>query len=335
MDAIPLYRRAVELDPDFAYAWSMLSIHHSTTGRPGLAAEYAEKAYALKDRVSDYEQLQITFRYHFIVTGDMNKALDAAILFKRTYPRTSTAPIDLLVAYNLIGQYDQAVAEGREAIRLNPNFAPAYWYLGRALLRLNRFAEAKDVFKQALEQKFDLTNIHSALYQIAFTEGDAAGMQQQLDWANGKPEEYVALDWQAGAAAFAGQWRKAQEFSRRAIDLAARGDTKEVAARYATEQALRGVALEDCQQAKADAAQGLKIARGRASLPRAALALALCGEANQAKLLIDELIKRYPEDTVINSIWLPTIRAALELQRGNAAQAIEQLTNHVALRSCG
>jgi serine/threonine protein kinase/Tfp pilus assembly protein PilF len=324
-DAIQLYRRAVELDPDFAYAWSMLSIHHSIVGWPGLAAEYAEKAYALKDLVSDYEQLQITFRYHFNFTGDMNKAIDAAILFMRTYPRTSTAPIDLLVAYDLIGQHDQAVAQGREAVRLNPNFAPAYWYLGRALLHLNRFAEAKGIFKQALEQKFNLINIHSTLYLIAFTEGNTIGMQQQLEWANGRPEEYVALDWQAGAAAYAGQWRKAQEFSRRAIDLAGRGDTKELAARYATEQSLRGVVLEDCQRAKVDAAQGLKIAGGRDSLPRAALALALCGEAQQVKLLIDELSKRFPEDTVINSIWLPTIRAAIDLQRGDAAQAIEQL----------
>ena len=251
----------------------------------------------------------------------MHKALDAATLFKRAHPRTSTAPIDLLVAYDLIGQHEQALAEGRDAIRLNPNFAASYWYLGRALLRVNRFKEAKSVFKQALEQKFDLTNIHSTLYQIAFAEGDATAMQQQLDWANGKPERF---DWQAGSAACTGQWRKSQEFSHSAIDLAARGDTKETAARFSTEQALRGAALEDCQRAKADAEHGLKIGVGRASLPRAALALAWCGEEDQVKRLTDELIKRYPEDTVIHSIWLPTIRAAIVLQT-NAARAINHL----------
>ncbi len=325
MDAIQLYRRAVELDPDFSYAWSMLSIHHSVFGRPGLAAEYAEKAYLLKERVSDYEQLQVTFRYHYNFTGDLHKALDAATLFKRIYPRTSTAPIDLLVAYDLLGRHEQAVAEGREAIQLNPNFAPAYFYLGRSLVRANRFAEAKDIFQQALAQKFDLTNIHAALYLIACAEGDAAGMQQQLDWAQGRPDEFVAFDWQAGAAACAGQGRKAQEFARRAIDAAARGNTQELAARFATEQALRGVLLEDYAQAEADALHGLQLARGRASLPRAALALALCGAAQQVKPLIDELSQRYPEDTVSNTIWLPTIRAALALQHGDAAQALEQL----------
>ena len=150
-------------------------------------------------------------------------------------------------------------------------------------------------------------------------------MQEQIDWVSGKPDEYAAFDWQAGTAAFGGRWHKSQESASRAIDLAAHGDTKEVAARYATEQSLRGAIFGDCRRAKEDALQGLKLARGRASLPRAALALALCGEANQAKSFIDELMKLYPEDTVINSIWLPSIRAAMELQRGNAAQAIEQL----------
>ena len=329
LDAITLYRRAVELDPDFAYAWSMLSIHHSHVGQPELAAEYAAKAYAVKERVSDYEQLQITFRYHYNFTGDMSKALEAAIPFKRTFPLTSTAPIDLLVAYDLLGQHELAVVEGYEAMRLNPNFAPAYWYLGRSLLRVSRFAEAKATFQQALEQKFDLTNIHTALYQIAFAEGDAAGIEQQLAWAKERPDEFVTLDWQAGAAAFAGQWRKAQECARRAIDLTARGMTKELAARFATEQALRGAMLGDYPQAAADAEQGLKIERGRASLPRAALALALGGAAQQVEPLIDELQQRYPEDTMINFIWLPVIRAALLLAGNNAgneaAQVLEQL----------
>jgi eukaryotic-like serine/threonine-protein kinase len=150
-------------------------------------------------------------------------------------------------------------------------------------------------------------------------------MQRQIDWAHGRPYEHIAFDWQTGAAASAGQWRKAQELARRAIDLTSRGETKEIAARYATEQALRGAVFGDCRQARVDAAQGLKLERGRVSLPRAALALALCGESNQAKPLREELTKRYPEDTVINSIWLPVTRAGVELRRGNAEQAIEQL----------
>jgi predicted Zn-dependent protease len=241
------------------------------------------------------------------------------------YPPVWSVLGGLAANYNQIGQLDQAIAQAPEAIRLNPTFSLPRLALGQALLRLNRYVEARDVFVQALEQQIERTEFHAMLYQIAFIEGDAAGMQRQLDWARGKPDEYVAFDWQAGAAVFAGQWRKAQEFARRAIDLTTHGDTKEVAARYAGEQALRGAVFGDCRQARIDAAQGLKLARGRASLPRAALALALCNEVKQVKPLVDELTSRYPEDTLLNSIWLPLVRAALELQRGQATQALEQL----------
>jgi hypothetical protein len=130
---------------------------------------------------------------------------------------------------------------------------------------------------------------------------------------------------QTGAAAFAGQRRRAQEFAHRAIELAARGDTQEVAARYATEQAVRSSVFGDCQRARAGVAQGLKLARGRLSLQGAALAFALCGESNRTKMLVDEIAQRFPADTLINEVRLPVIRAALELQRGNPAQAMDQL----------
>jgi hypothetical protein len=191
---------------------------------------------------------------------------------------------------------------------------------GESLAREQVEVESKEQVR-----KLDMTEYHYILYQIAFIDGDEAGMRQQLDWLPGNPEEYVAFDWQTGAAAFAGQWGKARDFSLRAIDLTARGDTQEVAARYATEQALRGAVFGDCRQVKADVAQGLKLARGRASLPRVALALSLCGATQQAQPLVAEISKRYPEDTLLKSLWLPMIRATLELQRGNAAQAIDQL----------
>jgi serine/threonine protein kinase/tetratricopeptide (TPR) repeat protein len=336
MESIPIYERAVEIDPDFATAYSMLSVMHNTTGRPRLAAEYAEKAYALKDRVGEYEKLRITSRYHGIVTGDEAKRIEVLMLQKRMYPREPTGPSDLAGAYNRIGQSDQAIAEAREAIRLNPNFPPPRRNLAWALLRLNRFAEAKDALTQALQQKLDTTNFHSLLYEIAFINNDAAGMQQQIDWAGGKPEEYVALDWQTGAAAFAGQWRRAQELARRAIDLASRSDRKEVAARYEAEQALRGAVVQSPgfslplqgQQPEGctlNVTRALALERNQVTLTRAALALALCGEPSQAQPLVDELVKRYPKDTVINGIWLPAIRAAMELQRGNPSQAIQSL----------
>jgi DNA-binding winged helix-turn-helix (wHTH) protein/Flp pilus assembly protein TadD len=325
MEAIPLLKRAVELDPDFAYAWSLLSLSYTSTGRQELAAECAAKAYALRDRVNEYEKLAIANFYHGSVTGNIDKRIEVLNVLKQTYPPVWSVLGGLAANYSQIGQSEQAIALAPEAIRLNPKFALPRLALGQALLHLNLYREAKEVFEQALRQQVERTEFHALLYQLAFIEGDAAGMRRQLDWASGKPEEYAALDWQGQAATFGGEWRKAQEFARRAIDLAARGDTAEVAARYVTEQALWGAVFGDCRQAESGAERGMKLARGRAALPRAALALALCGDADQARPLAEEIGKRYAEDTLLNSIWLPAIRAALELQRGNAAPALEQL----------
>jgi hypothetical protein len=147
-------------------------------------------------------------------------------------------------------------------------------------------------------------------------------MQQQLDWAKGKPDEYIALDWQTSAAAFAGQWRRAQGLSRRSIDLSIRSDSKEVAAEYAAEAALRSALFGQRTQNKAEATQALTLEHHRLTTARVVLALALCGEASQAHRLIEDLVKHYPKDTIINGIWAPTIRSAIELQRGNAQQAV-------------
>ena len=325
MEAIPFYQRAVELDSDFASAYSQLAIMYGLSGQPGRAAEYAKKAYKFKDRTGELEKLRITNYYHWFVTGDLNKRIETLLLQRKTYPREYTGPTDLASTYNQLGQFDQAIAEARESIRLNPNFSAPYRHLAWALLSLNRFTEAKDTLAQIFQRDLGSTPAHTQFYQMAFTEGDTSGMQQQIDWSRGKRDEYVAFYWQAVAAAYAGHWRKSQDFLRDAIDLASRADTKEVAAQYATEQALRGAVFGNCRRAGADAAQGLNLARGRASLPRAALVRALCDETNQAKLLVDELINRYPEDTLIQSIWLPEIRAAMELRRGEAAQALDQL----------
>jgi hypothetical protein len=296
-------------------------VNYYNTRQPKLAAEYAEKAFALRDRMSELEKLRITSFYYAFVTGEVDKGIETVELYKRTYPRDERGPLNLSDRYGMIGQLERAVVEARQALALNPNNAVGYWNLADSLTRLNRFSEAKETCEQAIQQKLDTIAIHYFLYQIAFAEGDAAVMQEQLAWASGRLDAYMALDWQNGAAAFAGQWRRAQDLSRRSIDFASRSDAKEVAARYAAEAALRGAAFGLCVHARAAAAQSLAFERNPASLTRLTLALALCGEASQAQPLVDELSKRYPKDSLVNGLWLLVIRAALELQRHNPTEA--------------
>ena len=335
-EALPFAKRAIELDPQFTSAYDQLVINAWATEQMEAAAEYQakivrlqeERAAQSKSPVSEYFKLDISTWYERLVTGNLNKSLETSLVRIQMYPRAFPVQNDLGISYLLNGQPEQSLAPFKETIRLNPNFAAPYKFMARALIRLNRFTEAKDTLAQALQLKLSTSDYHTSLYQLAVINADAVGMQQQLDWAKGKPDEYIALDWQTGAAAFTGQWRQAQEYSCRSVELAARSDNQELAARYATEQALRSAVLGDCRVTKANTAQGLSFGRGRLPLERAALALAMCGAASQAQALTSELTKRFPEDTLSQEIWQPLVRAALQLQRGSnqgAAQVIEQL----------
>ncbi|HYK20802.1 MAG TPA: serine/threonine-protein kinase [Pyrinomonadaceae bacterium] len=321
LDAILFYKRAVELDPNFALAYARLAVAYSNAGQPELADEYAQKAFELRDRVSERERLYLSQHYYNFVTGEVEKWIEVLELYHQTYPRDNAPPNNLAVACNLTGRYDKAVEEAREAIRLNPNFPNGYLLEGGAFLGLNRFDEAGTIWKQAA-QKFDSATLHFEFYLLAFLRGDAAAMRQQVDWAGGKPDEFVMVYLQSRTAGFYGQWRRARELSGRAVDLAQQRELKEAAAGYLSTDALIDAALGNYQQAKDETTKALNIARNRVSLSRSALALALCGERGQAQPLVDELARRFPKDSFINVTWLPAIRAAIEIHDNNPAQAI-------------
>ena len=326
LEAVDLYKHALELDPNFASAYSGLAVCYANTFQPKLAAENMSKAYALRDRVSEVEKFRITAFYYFDTTGELDKYIETLELYKQTYPRDDRPYINLSVVYDRIGQWEKSAQEAAEAIRMNPNTVAPHSNLARAYMRLNRYDESLAVLDRAFHQiKLDSEPLHTFTYYNAAIRGDAATMKHEIDGLTGKPNEYTALDWQTNSAYFAGQWHEMQNFSRRAIDLAAHSNAKAVAAQYAAEAALHAAVLGKCAESKSAATQALSFERNQVSLTRSSLALALCGDIGQPQALVDELAKEYPQFTIVNGIWLPPIRAALELDRNNAAQALTDL----------
>ena len=325
LEAVPLFKRATEMDPNFARAYAAMSSMYYNSRQYDLAAEASRKAYELRDRVSEYERLRITQVYYDNVTGETQKYLETLESWKHTYPHDGAPHNNLAVKYNDLGQFDKAAEEAREAIRLNPSSASGYALLAAALVGLNRLDEARNIISQALSQKLDNLRMHQNLYRIAFVQGDLAAMKQEIEWAKGKPEEYAAQSWQADAAAFSGQLRKAKEFSTSAFELAQRRDLKEVAAQIAAGTAVRDAQFGDCSRVKSQTANALDLARGQLTLALAANALAICGEFGQAKSIIDELGQRFPTDTLLNQERIPLIQAHLEMRRGNPASALQLL----------
>ena len=323
--AIEFYKRATEIDANFAVAWLGLALQYTNTGQPGLAAECLSKAFALSNRVSEDERARITYFYYQIVTGELEKAIEAQEAYVRSYPRAARGPGNLGNLYSITGQYEKSVAATTEAQRLNPNTTIWPGNLAEALIGLNRFDEAREVCRQALAQKLDSTSIRERLYAVAFVNGDAAAMQEQIAWAKGRTDEYRAVYWQAQTSSFVGKWRESNEHLSRATELALRAEAREVVAGYTAEQALRAAWLGQSAQSLTLAQSALKLERNRNVLTRAALAFALAGDAAKAQTLIAELEEKHPKDTLVNQIWLPDIKAAIELRKNNAQGALELL----------
>jgi eukaryotic-like serine/threonine-protein kinase len=325
LDAVPLYKRAIEVDPNFASAYLRLSTVYHNSRQYGPAAEASQRAYDLRDRVSERERLYIVTNYYDRVTGELDKYIETMEVWKRTYPRDYVPHNNLSLQYAYLGQFEKSVAEAREAIALNPNAGPAHSNLAIAFVSLNRFDEAQQVIEQALSQKIDTLWMHRNLYMIAFIRGDTVAMNQQLEWAHGKPDEYAALDWQAQSAAFSGQLQKATEFSKRAAELALSRNLKEVMAQYVAEQAGRDAVFGNCREVVEQTAKALEITQGSWPAFNAANALAGCGDVRRAQAVTDQMLKRYPRGTLVNKVFVPTIQARSEMYRGNAVRTIELL----------
>ena len=324
--AIPLYQRAIRLDPNFAMAYADLGSSYWNLLELALAAENTRKAYELRGRVSEREALSIESRYHNNVTGDLEKARQAYELWAQTYPRDGVPAGNLSSLYAQVGQYDKALGEARENVRLDPKSAFPYAALVNAYLLLDRRDEARSTAEEAQSRQLDSPPLHVFLYQIAFLQNDAKEMAQQVSWSTGKPGvEGILLSQESDTAAYSGHLTKARELSRRAVVSAERAEEKEAAADYEAQLALREALFGNAKETHDRAISALRLSTGRDAQCEAALGLAVVGEISRAQGLAKDLDGRFPEDTIVQFNCLTTIRAQLALNRNEFSMAIQTL----------
>ena len=325
--AIPFYKHAIELDPNFAIAYARFGRLYAELTESGMAADYTRKAYELRERTSEAEKYYITTSFHILATGNLEKAEQTCELWAHAYPRLAM-PHGFLsgIILPVFGQYEKAVQEGRDALRLTPESPIPYFVLMYSYIALNRLDEAKAAYGQALERKQDHPFFHANLYGIAFLQNDAAGMAQQVAWSAGKPgveDELLVL--KANTAAYSGRLREAREFSRQAIDSAERAGETETAETYLAVSGLREALFGNAEEARRRATMAMQSSAGRGVQYGAALALAYAGADAGARALTDDLGKRFPEVTMVQFSFLPTLRAKLAVHSGNVSEAIETL----------
>ena len=318
--------RAVELDPNFALAYAAMSYTYANLNESGRAAENARKAYELRDKVSERERFLIEVAYYENVTGDLEKTAQTLEVWKQTYPGDYVPYGDLGVLYTALGNLEGALEEAREAQRREPNAENTYGNLGLDYASLNRLDEAEAVYKQAEERKLGSEFLLPYRYQLAFVKGDAAKLAQLFSAAMGKPgTEDVLLASQADTEGWYGKLKDAQELTHWAMNSAEHNDARETGATYQAAAALREVESGNRERALADANAAVKLAPNRDVLGMAALARARAGDTAGAEKLVVMLDKTFPLDTLVQRYWLPTIRAAVALERNDPNRAVELL----------
>jgi len=324
-EAIPLYRHAVELDPNFAMAYAKLGILFEESGEPDTGREYTKKAFALADRVSQREKFYIIWRYYESVSGEADKVIESNQVWAQTYPRDWVPHNSLAYDYRQVGLFDNAIREGQEAMRLEPNYVMPYSNLAYAFTDLNRFDEAKAMIAQEICRGMEPEYLHWILYQIAFIENDSADTKKQVEWARGRPEEFSMRNYECTAAGAMGQMRRARELSQQAVDLAQSRGLKEAAAGYlAGESGLEAIVGNELQ-ARLKAKQALVLSPGPEMQGSVAFTLARVGELAQARNGADALAKQFPAGTFVQKITVPSLLALIEMRRGNPGRAIELL----------
>ena len=326
-EAVLFDKRAIELDPNFALAYDDLGTSYSNLNQPSLAAEYLKKAFELRDRATERERFHITAAYYTNVTGELDKSIQTYEQWKQVYPREIAAYINLGDNYVILGQYEKAAEETREGLHLELNNVVPYVNLGQIYLALDRFNEVKAITDDALGRKIENVELHLNLYALAFLKGDALVMRQQAGLTMGMPG---GVDWmlslESDTEAWSGKLGKARELSRQAVESARRSDEKEPAALWQANAAIREALFGNATNARQDAAAAIALAAGsRDAEVQAALAYALADDAAHVQTLTDDLGKRFPQDTVMQSVWLPTIHAQIETNRKNPDRSIELL----------
>ncbi len=324
-ESIALFEHATELDPNFAMAYARLSAIYLNLGEEDRAVEAAKKAFDLRERVSERERFYIDD--HFYTTnGNVEKDEEDLELAIHTYPNDSTAYANLaLIDSVFYGRFDKALSLANEFTRLEPTAPFGYVHAAGPYLALNRLEEARSTLQRAVDARADNLFIREELYDLAFLTGDAGGMQREMKWAEGKPSEYLLLNVAATAAAAHGQMRQAEQFVERSErvtgGLGFKGTTAGTEASWAVIQAEVG----NASRAREATAASSALAHTRNNMVPVALALALTGDISRPPMIMDELGRRFPADTILHKVSIPSVSALVAIDRKAPDQAIAAL----------
>ena len=334
LTALPLFRRAVEIDPEFAMAYSYLGRMYANLDESDLAAESIRRSWQLRDRVSDREKFQIDTRYEALLTGNLEETRQTCEAWVRTYPRDPQPHIGLSNYYQSAGQYEKAAAEAEKAIGIDPDFSSGYDSLAHNDIYLDRLGDAGETLRRAAAHGLEIDEFAMLRYRIAFLDGDETGMERIAAQAR---EKSGAENWifsrQAFTLAYSGRLRQARKLSQLAAEQATLAGQRERAGLWEAGAALREAFFGNNAAAAKRASAALTLSKDREAEYGAAFALALAGYSSSSLQLANDLEKRFPEDTSVRFSYLPALRSLLALNSREISKALELLQTAIPSES--
>ena len=325
--ALHFFKRATEIDPDFAVAYAHMGLIYDSMGESDLASASIAKAYGSLSRVSEAEKFFISALYQQQVTGNLEKEQQICEAWAQTYPQ-AMEPHGLLSGgvYPVLGRYDKAGEHGTRTIELDPEFVIGYNILALSYIERDRLGEAEDVLRQATDRKLELPDFFVDRFEIAFLKNDAAAMEREVALSQGvSGAEDLIADEGSFSLAYRGHLQEADRRSKTAVLIAQQSGQTERAALFVTGVALREAFFGNASAAKKSAESALKLSKDREVEYGAAFVLALAGDSSHAQMHADNLEKQYPEDTAVQFSYLPALKALLALNRNDPSKAIELL----------
>jgi DNA-binding winged helix-turn-helix (wHTH) protein/tetratricopeptide (TPR) repeat protein len=339
--AVPFYQRAIEIDPEFAMAYSLLGRVYGDMGESELSAKNSARAYELRDRASDQERYWIFASYDKQITGNLEKAEQTCELWTQAYPRARDPHAFLSGNISLVrGNYEKSVDEAKIALDLDPDFPIVYSNLTLSYLALNRVDEAENTLRQASARKLEFPDFVILRYMIASLKGEKAAMGREVSEGRRRP---AADEWMANsegfALAYAGRLKAARTMSSHAEDFSREAGLRETEALYEIDAALREALFGNASAAKQGAMAALELSHSRDVEYGAAAALAISGETSRSQNLAEDLSARFPEDTKVNFAYTPTLLALLTLDHNAPTKAVDLLQTAIpyegGVRSAG
>jgi len=333
--AVPLYKRAVEIDPQFAMAYAMLGRLYGDIAESSLSAENTTKAWQLRSHANDRERFFIDASYDMQVTGDLEKARLVCEAWEQTYPRDPNAHGFLSGAiYPALGKYEEALEEAHKMWDLEPDFPVSYNLVALGYVALGRLDEAGHTLDEAAEKHMQMPDLVVDRYQLAFLKGDLPGMEKAVAAATKTPDaQDLVANQESFGAAYSGHLERARSRSSFAVQLAQQGNQQERAALFQSGAAVREAFFGNAAEARRNARSALVLSKGKEVEYGGAFAQGLAGDATAADTIADDLAKRFPDDTSARFYYVPTLRALAALNRHNPAKALESLQINIPYES--